>query len=82
MCTYYFEFIRDNTSEYACRVQDSADKRFKYLREMGAAHRVWFDDGDGNITFAKNRLHDRMGKLTSDELEEFFWIKLKAEILN
>jgi hypothetical protein len=51
------------------------------LKYFYCADRVWVEEENNEVKFYKNRYRDPTGPLSSEELQEFFWIKLKSHII-
>lgn len=82
MSDYYFEFRKAIKKQYSLpgeiiRVPqiDISDFAYKYM-----AQRVWVEVDNGNVLWIdKGTGSYQIGDpLTQEELEEFFWIKLRS----
>lgn len=84
MVNYYCQVIVNHATYPAGVYTFSVDTRYgmfgKNSRLVGLSHWAWKETEDG-VFWVKNRSKPTPAKLTSDELKEFMWIKLKAREL-
>jgi len=81
---YYCEVIVKNSvytpGVYTFEIHPKDVVRLNHHNLIQMSHWVWKETEDG-VFWLKNRTRATLDKLTTDELKEFMWAKLKAQEL-